>query len=117
MPETTKELITWIFALIATNGVLIIGAIAGWIWQGKKNKRDIASQDFDNAQKRVDALKALQNYGDAQVLEKLSLQEQIRILNARVYGVECWARCMSKQLEENGIKPYTMEEALKRNCQ
>lgn len=116
MPENTQNLISWFIAILATNGVLIVGAIIGWVWQGRKNKREIKQQDFELAQKRVDALKALQNYGDTQALERLSLQEQVRVINAKLFGIECWARCMSHQLEEHGIKPYTMEEAIQRNC-
>ena len=114
--ESVREIIGWAIALFATNGIIIIGAILGWIYQGKKNKRDLKATDYENAKKRLDALKALQEYGDEQTLEKLSLQEQIHVLNARLWGVECWARCLTEQLKDNDIIPYTMEEAIERNC-
>lgn len=111
-----QSLIAWIVGLFATNVVVIVGSILGWIWNGKKNKRELSALDSKNAKDRIDALKVLQEYGDDKALENLDLQQQLIVLNAKVTGLICQVACLSKQLSDAGIKPVTMEEALARGC-
>ena len=111
-----KDFIGWFIALIATNGVLIVGAIFGWVWKGRQNKRELQSADLKLIKERQDAIKILKEYGDETTVENLDLHQQVRLLNARMTGLECQVQCLSAQLREAGIKPVTLEEALARNC-
>lgn len=120
----TAGLIKAVIALIATDGVLIVGAVIGWYKFFRMLKREVKAADIKNAKDKTDALETMDEYVDKAVNKSVALSQRVADLEMQVAQLQktqresdCYIASLLAQIREAGIQnPITREEALKRGC-
>jgi hypothetical protein len=127
MPDTiiltTQQVIGWVIGLLATNGVIIVGAIIGWVKVVKMIPKDLESASIKNAKDKKDAIDTMDDFIDKTINKSVSLNEKIMDLESQIQAVrreqrdsDCWIASLLFQMQEARLQPVTKEQAIARGC-